>query len=145
MSSRWIGSGFAVKPYTPTAVERRGNTLNHFKEPRTGNGSSQNLALAGCAEFARHGPSRHDTLKLPDARAPVGALPLPSEKKTTYKGFMEVCLKMAQIVSRFWHDFLDLDRSPEIVLADYSQVDMRDLRYKFVNFGAERSPGSPDW
>ena len=30
-------------------------------------------------------------------------------------------------------------------LSDYSQVDRLGLRYKLVNFGAEMSPGSPNW
>ena len=28
---------------------------------------------------------------------------------------------------------------------EYSQVDMLGLRYKPVDFGAEKSPGSPNW
>jgi hypothetical protein len=30
-------------------------------------------------------------------------------------------------------------------LTDYSQVDMLDVRYESVNFGAGTSPGSPNW
>ena len=30
-------------------------------------------------------------------------------------------------------------------LADYSQVDVQDVRHTLVNFGAGKSPGSPSW
>jgi hypothetical protein len=30
-------------------------------------------------------------------------------------------------------------------LADYCQVDMLGVRYQSVNFGAGKSPGSPNW
>ena len=35
--------------------------------------------------------------------------------------------------------------SASLGLTDYSQVDMLDMRYKSVNFGARKSPGSPNW
>ena len=39
---------------------------------------------------------------------------------------------------------INLPSSPASVgFTDYSQVDILALRYKFINFGAEKSPGSP--
>ena len=32
-----------------------------------------------------------------------------------------------------------------LVVTDYPQVDMLLVRYRFVNFGAEKSPGSQEW
>ena len=35
--------------------------------------------------------------------------------------------------------------SHSLALADYSQIDILVWRYTPVNFGAAKSPGSPDW
>jgi len=40
---------------------------------------------------------------------------------------------------------LRISSSASLGLTDYSQVDMRGVRYNSVNYGAGKSEGSPNW
>ena len=83
----------------------------------------------------------------PSSMTPEGTNPLGPLGSSSSQHMRTLELVLQKSHASFWITFSPPGANPKPLtrLADYYGVDMPGVRCKCVNFGAGKSPGSPDW